>query len=193
MADPGGAGSPVETVVADTSSLVSLAVPGADSAYDTESGPDPLQYLLTSCTVTVPSEVATELSEMAQYSDLHGVAAGNVLAARDHYEVADPYDHPDASESRPAWSLDSGETDGVVLANAIGADVFLTDEFGSTAFNLVHAVLEGPRLVTTPGLICDYATAGHVSPDQARELVTFISDRRSWGANPYVQLLLDEL
>lgn len=183
----------METVVADTSSLASLAVPGADATYDADSNPDPLQYLLTSCTVSVPTEVRSELREMARYADLHATAAGNVLAADDHYEVADPYRLPDAPDSRPTWGLDAGETDGVVLANALGADAFLTDEFGSTAFNLIHAVLDGPRLVTTPRLLRDYAAAGHMSPQDARDIADLVSDRRSWGESRYVELLLDDV
>ena len=81
----------LRTVVADTSALVSLAVPRADADYDTDTAPDPLQYLLTSCAVSVPPEVITELRDITQYQDVHSAAATNVLAARDHYTVEDPY------------------------------------------------------------------------------------------------------
>jgi len=46
-------GRRLRTVVADTSALVSLAVPRADAAVDSDA-PDPFQYLLTSCDVVVP-------------------------------------------------------------------------------------------------------------------------------------------
>ena len=80
----------LRTIVADTSSLVSLAVPRADADYDTDTAPDPLQYLLTSCTVSVPPEVISELQDIAQYHDIHGAAATNVLAARNHYTASTP-------------------------------------------------------------------------------------------------------
>ena len=180
----------LRTVVADTSALVSLGVPRADERYDTDSDPDPLQYLLTSCTVSVPPEVVSELCDIAQYQDIHGAAASNVLASQDHYAVEDPYQRPETPDSRPTFGLDDGETDGIVLANALDVDGFLTDEFGGTNFALVHAVLTGPRIVPTPRLICDYARGGHMSNEQGRALITVISPHRSWDNSPYVTQLL---
>ncbi|WP_276275118.1 hypothetical protein [Haladaptatus sp. QDMS2] len=183
----------LRTVVADTSALVSLAVPRADAAYDTDTAPDPLQYLLTSCDVAVPPEVVAELRDMAQYQDIHGAAASNVLAARGHYTVDDPYERADTPESRPTFGLDDGETDGIVLANALDVDGFLTDEFGGTNFPLIHAVLQGPRLIPTPRLIVDYARSGHMSHEEAGMLITTISPHRSWENSPYVTQLLQRL
>lgn len=181
---------PMRTVVVDTSSLISLAVPRADAAYETDRAPDPLQYLLTSCEVFLPSEVVTELRDTAQYQDIHGAAATNVLAARDYYMVVDPYNRPDTIEARPTFGLDDGETDGIILANALDVDGFLTDEFGGTNFALVHAALRGPRIVPTPRLICDYAHNGHMIHKEARTLITAISAHRSWENSPYVAQLL---
>lgn len=182
-----------QTVVADTSALVSLAVPKAVSEYDTTDEPDPLQFLVTSCEVTVPPEVIDELRAITQYQDIHSAAARNVLAARSHIAVENPYDQVDAPDSRPAFGLDDGETDGIVLANALSVDGFLTDEFGGTNFALIHAVLEGPRIVPTPRLVCDYARNGHMTHDEARTLITTISPHRSWDNSPYVSQLLDLL
>lgn len=182
----------LRTVVADTSALVSLAVPRADADYDTENAPDPLQYLLTSCEVFVPPEVVTELRDIAQYHDIHGAAATNVLAAQDHYKIVDPYTSADADtvDARPTFGLDDGETDGIVLANALNGDGFLTDEFGGTNFPLIHAVLQGPRIIPTPRLLCDYARNGHLTKEEARTLITTISPHRSWENSPYVAQLL---
>jgi hypothetical protein len=180
----------LRTVVADTSALVSLAVPRADAAYDTDAAPDPLQYLLTSCDVSVPPEVVAELRDMAQYQDIHGAAASNVLAAHGHYTVDDPYERADTPESRPTFGLDDGETDGIVLANALDVDGFLTDEFGGTNFALIHAVLRGPRIVPTPRLLCDYARNDHMTHEEARTLIVTISPHRSWENSPYVTQLL---
>jgi hypothetical protein len=179
----------LRTVVADTSALVSLAVPRADSAYDTDGAPDPLQYLLTSCDVSVPSEVVAELQDLTQYQDIHGAAATNVLAAHDYYTVEDPYDRDDTPDSRPTFGLDDGETDGIVLANELDVDGFLTDEFGGTNFPLIHAVLQGARIVPTPRLICDYARNSHMSNDDARTLLATISPHRSWDNSLYVAQL----
>lgn len=186
-------GPRLRSVVVDTSALVSLAVPRTVEEYDAESNPDPLQYLLTSCTVTVPPEVVAELRDISQYQDVHGAAASNVLAADDYYEVADPYRQSDSPNSRPTFGLDDGETDGIVLANVLDVDGFLTDEFGGTNFALVHAALAGPRIVPTPRLVCDYARNGYVTSTEARTLVGVISPHRSWGDSPYVSQLLDQL
>jgi len=186
-------GVQLRTVVADTSALVSLGVPRADADYDTDSAPDPLQYLLTSSDVSVPPTVVSELQDLTQYQDVHGAAATNVLAAGDHYTVDDPYERDETPDSRPTVGLDDGETDGIALANALDVDGFLTDEFGGTNFALVHAALQGPRIVPTPRLICDYARNGHVTADEARRLVATIGTHRSWENSPYVSQLLAQL
>lgn len=186
-------GQRLRSVVVDTSALVSLGVPSADAGYDTDSSPDPLQYLLSSCEVTVPPEVISELQDIAQYDDIHGASANNVLAARDYYVVQDPYERVETPESRPAFGLDDGETDGIVLANALEVDGFLTDEFGGTNFALIHAVLRGPRIVPTPRLLCEYARSGHMTHEKAHALITAISPHRSWDDSPYVDQLLKQL
>ena len=183
----------LQTVVADTSALVSLAVPRADATVDTDELPDPLQYVLTSCDVSVPPTVRSELDTMTGYDDIHGAAANNVLAADSHYRITDPYERSETPDERPEFGLDSGETDGIVLANSLGVDGFLTDEFGGTNFALVHATLRGPRIIPTPRLIRDYAHSGHMSTAEARQLLDCIGSHRSWGDSPYVALLRDQL
>lgn len=183
----------LQRVVADTSALVSLGVPKADAGYDTTANPDPLQYLLTSCDVVVPLEVIAELRDLTQYQDIHGAAATNVLAAQSNYRVEDPYQQPEAPDSRPSFGLDDGETDGIVLANTLGVDGFLTDEFGGNDFAVIHAVLTGPRIVPTPRLLRDYALNGHLTTSEATSLLTTISPHRNWGNSPYVALTLDQL
>jgi predicted nucleic acid-binding protein len=185
-------GGRLRTVVADTSALVSLAVPRSDATVGTDA-PDPFQYLLTSCDVFVPSEVVSELRDVTQYQDIHGAAASNVLAARSYYTVTDPYEREDTPDSRPTFGLDDGETDGIVLANALDVDGVLTDEFGGTNFPLIHAVLQGPRIVPTPRLIVDYARNGYLSHEEARTLLTTSSPHRSWENSPYVTQLLRRL
>jgi rRNA maturation endonuclease Nob1 len=186
-------GARLRTVVADTSALISLAVPRADEGYDSDVAPDPLQYFLTSCDVTMPPEVVEELREISRYQDIHSAAATNVLAAREHWSVEDPYQRDETPETRPTFGLDDGETDGIVLANALDADGFLTDEFGGTNFPLIHAVLRESRIVPTPRLICDYARNGHMAHEEARALIAEISPHRSWENSPYVAQLLQHL
>jgi predicted nucleic acid-binding protein len=182
----------LRTVVADTSALVSLAVLHADATVDADV-PDPFQYLLTSCDVFVPPAVVAELRDVAQYQDVHAAAASNVLAASSHYTVQDPYDREDTPDPRPTFGLDDGETDGIVLANALDADGFLIDEFGGTNFPLIHAVLQGPRIVPTPRLVVDHARNGHLRHEDARTLLATIGEHRSWANSPYLTQLRERL
>ena len=76
---------------------------------------------------------------------------------------------------------------------APAVDGFLTDEFGGTNFPLIHAVLQGPRIIPTPRLIVDYARNGHLSPEEARTLIATISPHRSWENSPDVTQLLQRL
>ncbi|MEF8814985.1 MAG: hypothetical protein V5A55_14415 [Halovenus sp.] len=186
-------GARLRTVVADTSALVSLGVPRADADFDTDRAPDPLQYLLTSCDVSVPPAVVSELQDLTRYRDIHGAAATNVLAARNYYTVEDPYERDETPDSRPTFALDDRGTDGIVLANALAVDGFLTDEFGGTNFALVHAALQGPRIVPTPRLLCDFARNGHMATEKARRLITTISPYRSWENSPSVEQLLAQI
>lgn len=183
----------MRTVVADTTALVSLGVPAADPAYDATSNPDPLQYLLTSSTVHVPTQVEAELRETAGYADVHAAAAANVLAAGARYRVEDPLERSDTPERLPDYGLEAGETAGIVLANARDVDWFLTDEFAGTNFVLVHAALAGPRLVPAPRLVCDFARAGHLPVPEARELLSVMGQHRGWADTAYVQQLLKRL
>jgi hypothetical protein len=183
----------MQTAVADTSALISLAVPSADATYDTATNPDPLQSLLTSCTLYVPTQVETELRTTAQYSDIHAAAAANVLAAASHYHVEDPLHRSDTGRSLPTYGLDEGEIAGIVLANARDIDGFLTDEFAGTNFALIHAALTGPRIVPAPRLVCEYARNGEMTGAAARQLLSVMGRHRSWERNPYVQQLLRTL
>jgi hypothetical protein len=186
-------GARLRTVVADTSALVSLGVPRADTNYDTDTDPDPLQYLLTACAVSVPPAVISELQDITQYQDIHSAAATNVIAARSHLTVEDPYAREETPDSRPTFGLDDGETDGIVLANTLAVDGFLTDEFGSTNFALVHAALQGPRIVPTPRLLREYSRNGHMSAAEASRLITTIGHYRSWVNSPYVAQITKQL
>lgn len=85
------------------------------------------------------------------------------------------------------WGLDGGETAALLLANAVGVDAFLTDEFAGSSFALIHARIADATVVTTPRLVRDYAYAGHLTENEARTLLDVISHHRSWEHSSYVQ------
>lgn len=181
----------METAVADTCALVSLAIPMADATYDATAAPDPLQYLLTGCTVSVPTHVVNELEEMATYADVHAAAAANVLAAKEHYRILDPFETEEGLDSLPDHSLDDGEMAAIVLANAIHADALLTDEFTNLA--RIRALLSGPAAVPTPRLLRDYSRTGILTPAETRKLFATIAPHRSWDGNAYVEAIRETL
>lgn len=182
-----------ETVVADTSALISLGVPAADVTYDTVANPDPLQHLLRSCTVYVPTQVEAELRATARYSDIHAAAAGNVLAAATHCHIEEPLQRSDTPDTLPEYGLDEGETAGIVLANGRDVDMFLIDEFAGTNLALIHAALTGPRIIPAPRFVCDYARDGKIADADARRLLSIMEQHRSWTDNAYFRQLLKTL
>lgn len=116
-------------------------------------------------------------------------AARKALDWEPTHAMVDPYSRGDTPAERPTFGLDDGETDVIVLANALGVDGVLTDEFGGTNVALVHAALRGERVVPTPRLLCEYARNGHVTAEEARALLDTISPHRSWENSPYVAQL----
>jgi len=158
-------------LVADTSALVSLGtVADAD--------PTPLDILLDQYTVLLPEQVRVELEETASYDDRSGRAASAVLGRREAFDVR-------SVELDESFPLDDGENAAVALANDVGATQLLCDEFNRLA--LVHASLTATRLVTTPTLLAGLVNGGALPAERARELLTTISEARSWSGNSYVE------
>lgn len=158
-------------VVADTSALVSL---GTVADRD----PNPLDYLLDTQKVTVPTRVIAELEETAAYDDPSGAAAATVLDHRNDYEVRE-------CELDETFPLDDGENATVTLANDLDATQLLCDEF--TQLALVHASLADTRLVTTPTLLVALIRNDVLSAAIAEDILAEMSDGRSWSSNAYAQ------
>jgi len=57
------------------------------------------------------------------------------------------------------YSLDRGESECIWLANELGANFFLTDEFNSTNYLFINLALEDRNILfTTPHILCTLAT-----------------------------------
>lgn len=157
-------------VVADTSALVSL---GTVATHGTR----PLDVLLDEHRVAVPERVVSELRETATYEDRSGDAARAVLDRLPEFDVR-------AAELDEEFPLDDGENAAVALANDLDATQLVCDEFNQLA--LVHASLADSRLVTTPVLLTAFVRNRVFAPADAKELLSAISDTRSWDSNTYV-------
>lgn len=171
--------------VADTCSLVSLAIPLSHQNYDHQANPDPLYLFLSTHTVTVPTQVVTELKQIAQYNDLDGAAASNILNLSGYY-TQNPLNLHSTPNSLPSWGqLDDGETASILLANADRYDFMISDEF--TNRGEITSRLSSPQWLTTPDLLVDFAGNGIISTAEARQILSLIEQKRSWQNQPYVQ------
>lgn len=158
-------------VVADTSALVSLGITATRNQ-------NPLDHLLAEHRVAIPERVITELRETAGYDDASGEGARRTLERRTELDVH-------SVELDETFPLDTGENAAVSLANDMGATQFLCDEFNQLA--LIHASLTGSRLVTTPTLLVLLTRQEVLSRTDAEQILTAISDARSWAGNSYVE------
>lgn len=157
-------------VVADTSALVSLGVVAAHRT-------SPLDVLFDDHTVVVPERVVDELRDTAAYDDPSGRGAGAVLDRLASFDVR-------RTELDETFPLDDGENAAVTLANDIGADQLVCDEFAQLA--LVHASLADTRLLTTPSLLLALVRNGRLDVETAEDLLATASEARSWAGNAYV-------
>lgn len=157
-------------VVPDTSALVSL---GTVANHEKS----PLCILLDEHHVVIPEQVVSELRETASYEDRSGDAAEAVLDRLSTFNVR-------AAELDENFPLDDGENAAVTLANDLEATQLLCDEFNRLA--LIHASLADARLVTTPTFLTALVRNTHLTPVDAEDLLSKMSDARSWETNTYV-------
>lgn len=160
-------------LVADTSSLVSLAIATDET---------PIRLLFEEYEIRLPPAVRSELQDIAAYEDAHADAGTRVLTHITETHIQAPTTHP-------ATPLDGGETAAIALANELNAAVFLCDEYSELA--TVHALLSEPRLMTTPKMIEAFVRRGVLSPDSARTVLSEMVTERSWRNNAYVSRFLN--
>ena len=159
-------------LVADTSALVSLAIPANDA---------PIRLLFEEYDVRVPPAVVDELQDIAAYEDVHADAATRVLD-----QIADPYIQK--PNEQPNYPLDDGETAAIALANEITADVFLCDEYAE--LSTIHALLSEARLMTTPKMIEAFVLRDVLAAAKAQAALSEMVTERSWRNNAYVTQFL---
>lgn len=157
-------------VVTDTSALVSLGTVAAHPS-------SPLDILIDSHDVVVPEQVVEELRETASYADPSAHAAGAVLDRRAGFDVR-------GTRLDETFPLDSVENAAVTLANDLGADQLVCDEFQRLA--RIHASLAETRLVTSPTLILALVRNGHLPVETGTALLETMGEARSWETNAYV-------
>lgn len=160
-------------LVADTSALVSLGTATDDG---------PIRLLFEEYDVRVPPAVVDELEDIAGHDDVHADAATRALDRITDGQIREPTGNPD-------YPLDDGEVAAIELANQLGAEAFLCDEYGE--LSTVHALLAETRLLTTPKMIETFVLRNVPSPNEARTVLTEMVAERSWRNNAYVTQFLD--
>jgi rRNA-processing protein FCF1 len=165
-------------IVVDTNVLMDLATPVVDHRDDAPSGADPLKAVLSTYDVHVPSAVLGELADLGAEDDLLGTAAATILSAAEwltEHDVDDPAVDP------VSQALDEGETHCIDLANTIGAEMFVTDEFNSFKFQLVSLAIDDRNvLFTTPHLVCILADHGVLEPGYVDHALTYYVETKQW-------------
>lgn len=164
--------------VLDTNVLLNLATPVVDGREQAPSGDDPLRAVLTICDIHVPSEILSELVEVSAGDDVLAAAADAVLQASHHFTT---HDVTAEIDSELEYGLDTGESHGIWLANDIEADMFVTDEFGSSNFPLVTLELYDTNILfTTPHLLCKLAEQGVLDTTYTSSTLTYLCELKHW-------------
>lgn len=85
--------------------------------------------------------------------------------------------------------MDEGEARAVSVANELGADLFLTDEFNSTNYLLLGVALEDRNvLFTTPHVLCRAVQSGHLDRAYVHTALTYYEETKGWDRR-YVEFL----
>lgn len=165
--------------VVDTNVLLNLATPVVDGRERAPSGGDPLRAVLTAYDVYVPATVIGEVADARGSGDLLSAAADAVMLASDYLttrDVASELDEP------LEYGLDPGESRGIWLANEIGADLFVTDEFATSNYLLVEMHLDDRNtLFTSPHVLCKFAERGVLSVEYVDAVLTYLCDVKNWN------------
>jgi len=172
--------------VVDTNVLLNLATPVVDGREKAPSGSDPLKTLLTVYDVHVPASVLGELTDATGSDDLLSAAADLVLQAADHLtthnvgaQLGEPLD----------YGLDRGESECIWLANDMGADLFITDEFNTTNYLFVTLALDDRNILfTTPHILCTLASHEILSLEYVSAALTYYVEIKNWDAQYINQL-----
>jgi hypothetical protein len=166
------------TAVVDTNVLLNLATPVVDARPTVPSGGDPFKTLLSTYDVHVPAAVLAEVGAATASDDLLSAAADTVLAGSESLtEHAVPEELEDALD----YGLDDGESRAIWLANDLGAELFLTDEFNTSNYLLVAEALDDREsLFTTPQVLCTLAKHEYLDDRYVSALLTYYVETKGW-------------
>lgn len=173
-------------VVVDANVLLNLATPVVDGRSRAPTGDDPLRAVLSSYDVHVPSRVLGEVGDATGSGDLLSAAADAVLLASKHLTV---HEVEDGADDPLEYGLDAGESQAIRLANELGAEMLVTDEFGGTNYVLVSMGLDDRNvLFTTPHVLCKLTDCGVLDDGFVDAALSYYVETKDWD-RAYVEFL----
>ncbi|RJT07542.1 hypothetical protein [Halococcus sp. IIIV-5B] len=151
-------------IVADTSALITLAT--ADS----------LRLVLDEFDVHTTDTVIEELKKTAEYDDVHGKAATEVLSQKEQMTV-----HATGDADFESSRIDSGEATCVSLTRELNAGFLITDDLRALPElqQLVEAQVALPPIVHKA-----LVKRGELTDENARERIEELADARDWLGRP---------
>jgi hypothetical protein len=170
--------------VADTSTLVDLAIPYVSSDIDTTGHDDPLKVFMTVYDVHIPTKVEEELGELwVGNDDLIAAAAELVLDIHEHLIVDNPHELSSNNSITDVPALEPGELHAIHLANHLSPppEIFATSEFGKNYDSIMQDQLNAGILCkSTPELLRDLAVSGYFDRRFASTLLNQLAELKGW-------------
>lgn len=159
-------------IVADTSALVSIA------------SIDLLGVFLTEFDVHTTETVVEELEDTAEYDDVHGTAAADVL---DDLEEIDIHQVDQAFTSS---RTDEGEGGCAILTRETGAEFLITDDL--RALPELQTVADA-QVAISPLVLKALVKRGDLERGEAREKLDDLAAQRDWLGAPIYRRAKDLL
>lgn len=151
-------------LVIDTSALISL------------SSIDLLETVLEEFDVHTTELVIEELNETSEYQDRHAEAAEQVL---NHKSVIKTHDIE--VESFESSRVDRGEYSCVVLAEKLGVEFVLTDDF--RALPELKALVSA-QVAISPVMLKALVKKDKLTEEDAQEMLETLAENRNWLGSP---------
>lgn len=151
-------------LVIDTSALISL------------SSIDLLETVLEEFDVHTTELVIEELNETSEYQDRHAEAAEQVLNHKSVIKI-----HDIEVESFESSRVDRGEYSCVVLAEKLGVEFVLTDDF--RALPELKALVSA-QVAISPVMLKALVKKDKLTEEDAQEMLETLAENRNWLGSP---------
>lgn len=157
-------------IAVDTSALISLA------------HGDFIDLMFNEFDVIISDKVLEELEQTAQFDDVDGLVAKQVLKLTNKIEVRSV--DSQAVESLLTSRIDLGEASCIVLAEQEDVQTLISDDFRAMHQLQVHSQTKGFDLGFGAVLIQALVLRGKLSREEALDKLEYIASKRNWMGRP---------